>query len=745
MQQSEAQHKHEESLDIETQKVMQEIKQEMPPTYSAEAPKLDSNLVNNSEEEEHKFDAQVDSLLSILINSVYSSKDYFLRELISNASDAIDKRKRSLYVSGTCNEELAIKIVPDSDKNTITIIDNGIGMSKADLINFLGSIATSGTKEFKKKIANTENPDMGALIGQFGLGFYSAFLVADQVDVITKKEEDVPYIWSSRGPGGFVIAPYHSEVPQGTSVVLHIAERCKEYLNTTKLENIIKAHSAFVAYPIYLYVLSEKTRKVPKPDTDKPVEEIKEEGEDKDKDGEIKEADEVVDEEKESEEVEETYTEGEYKHLNAQAPIWSRNPRQETITEAEYESFYKTLSNDWEKHIAVNHSFIEGGDIEMQVLLFLQSHPSYGVFDRGSKPPCNIKLYVQNVLITSDLSEAVPEWMSCVHGVVSSKDIPVNVSREVVQGKSVMNLIKRVLVKKTIDMFKDLSKDKENFMKFYKHGATNIKLGIYKESSDIAQKLAKFLYFPSSKSEEPISLDEYVSRMAEGQKQIYILTGISLNELKRHPMLEKVKKYEVLYMAEPIDEFAIQALNKYNDLPFQRITSDGLELPGETKDMQAEEENYKTFVEKAKTVLGEGVEKVVLSGDLVESACTIKSGKYSYSGAMEHIMRTQPGQASNPMFASGYLTKKIFEINPGHPIVQGLKRKFDAGQDSEFESGIKLIYETSLLACGYPIENLGDFASKVFNYIETGIKKDCEGQVEVSQTETTQAEAAPAA
>ncbi|KAI5192286.1 molecular chaperone HtpG [Nematocida sp. AWRm77] len=705
-------HNSEENIDVETQRVMEEIKKELPLSHTEEKIHLDSSVVRPEEEEPHRFDAQVDSLLSILINSVYSSKDYFLRELLSNASDAIDKRKKLAHAKGEAvNEEMSIKIVPNAEGSTLTIVDTGVGMTKADMVNYLGSIATSGTKEFKKKLAENKDGDMGALIGQFGLGFYSAFLVADQVDVISKHEDDVPHIWSSRGPGGFVIAPYHTSVQQGTTVVLHIASKCAEYLKTKKLEDIVKVHSSFIEYPISLFVTTEKTRKVPK----KEKEACAGEGEQADTVEEVK--------EEEEKEEEETYQEQEFKHLNEQPPLWAKNPRETKITEEEYESFYKAFTNDWEKYFAVNHSFVEG-EVDIQTLLFIQNRPPFNMFEKKKKNTCNIKLYVQNVLVSNDLSEVIPEWVSFVHGVVSSKDIPINVSREVVQGHAVMNLIKRVVIKKVLDMIRELEGDEEKYMKFYKNFASYLKMGVYYESSDVSKKLSKFLRFFSTKSgEKMVSFDEYVKNMAEGQKQIYVLTGINIEEMKKSPFLEKLQKYEVLYLSEPVDEFVIQNMQKYGDFDIQRITSDGLELPEESADVKQIEEEYKDFLAAAKEVLGEGVEKIVISPLLKQSACSVSSSKYAYSGAMEHIMKYQPGAENNVMAKEGIFTRRVFEINPEHSIIHGLKSLLGNGKREEFNQGLKLIYETSLLACGYPVGNMAEFATKVFGYIKGEMEK----------------------
>lgn len=718
--------KHEPmEIETETEEAMKRAMKEAKKDFAIDMdtpknPTIDEKMIKDGKMEKHDFDAQVDSLLSILINSVYTSKEYFLRELVSNASDAIDKRRKIAQMeSEVIMDELCIKISADKEKKTITITDTGIGMSKADLVSFLGSIAKSGTKEFKKKLAEKkDSADMGALIGQFGLGFYSAFLVADHVDVISKKKEDIAYIWSSKGPGGFVIAPYNGEMHQGTSVVLHISEKCEEYLEEKKLESILKTHSGFVEYPIYLWVMTEKTRKIPKKaaektETDKP--------EDTPADRPEEEEIEEIKEEKAVEEEEEKYVEGEYKHLNSQAPLWSRNPETSKIEESEYESFYKTLTNDWEKYFAVNHSFIEG-DVEFQVLLFVQNRPVFSVFE--AEKTRNIKLYVQNVLVSCDMTEVVPEWLSFVHGVISSKDIPINVSREIVQGKSTMNLIKKVLLKKVIDMIKDIQADGTRYAEFYKNFGQNIKLGIYRSmDSGLSKKLAPFLRFETSKSDgKLISLDEYIGRMQPEQKHIYIISGISMKEIKENPILQKMKDLEVVYMDQPIDEFVVSTLNKYKDFEFQRITSDEFEMPGEKKDIKEEEESHKEFTAKIKEVLGDPVEKVTIFSDADDkTTCLVKSSKHAYSGTMERIMMAQPsGGNVHPMMATGYLTRKVFQINVQHPTIKGLKRKFDEKEDKEFERGVKLIYEASLLACGYPT-NSTSLPSIIFDYMQSSL------------------------
>lgn len=717
--------------DVEIQKVMEDLKSEQPLGASAgEKVVLDASEVVAAEEETHRFDAKVDSILSILINSVYSNKDYFLRELISNANDANDKRRRSAHATGGgLDVDLKIRIIPNKANSTLSVVDNGIGMSKADLVNYLGSIANSGTKEFRQQLKDSKESDVSALIGQFGLGFYSAFLVAEQVDVVSRTGEGEQNIWSSRGPGGFVVAPHHgAAIEQGTHVILHIAEKCKEYLEERKLEDLVKMHSMFIEYPIFLQVEVEKEEEAEKKEEagegeaeekmdieevqgddeeDVAVEEVKEEGEAK--------------EEPEKKKVKVL----EDKHLNSQKPLWARRPNDvnNPITNEEYAAFYKALTNNWEDHFAVNHSHIEG-DVELQVLLFIPKRPPFNMFEKTPKRD-NIKLYVQNVLVSSDLSEAAAEWMSFVHGVIGSKDLPINVSREVLQGKNVMKLIKRVLTKKVVEMIKDLVDKEEDYKKFYENFANCIKLAVYHEKGDLSQKMAKFLRYHSTKSgDKQVSLDEYIARMKPEQKQIYVITGMRKEDVVASPFLEAFADYEVLFMYDPLDEFVIQSLSKYENFELQRITSEGVEIPGDKKVEEDVVKSHEDFLKAVKDILGDRVDKVVLSSHLKKGACTVTSAKYAYSAAMEHIMRAQPMGDSNPMFSGGFMTRKNFEVNPQNTIIKILKQKFEADkEDASLKSEVQLIFETSLLECGYSVKNVSDYTSMVFNYLEKSLPK----------------------
>lgn len=736
--QSEIGEARKEIPDVEIQKVMEDVKSEQPQAPQGDKVQLDSSVVDAREKETHRFDAKMDDLLGLLINSVYSSRDYFLRELISNANDANDKWRLKCDAEGRqIDEELSIRIVPNKAAGTLTIIDKGVGMTKGDLVNYLGSIANSGTKEFRQAQAleSKGKGDMSALIGQFGLGFYAAFLVADQVDVISRTEEDGQHIWSSRGPGGFVVAPHHGEsIGQGTHVILHIDEKYKEYLEERKIEDVVKTHSMFIEYPIYLQV--EVERDAPEEPAGEPKEGAEDEAE---KIEEVK--DEPSDEIEELKDAEEPKGEKprkkvkviEDKHLNSQKPLWARNPKDKAnpITHEEYAAFYKALTNDWEDHFAVNHSHIEG-DVELQLLLFIPKRPPFNMFEKNAKRD-NIKLYVQNVLVSSTMEDGVSEWMSFVKGVVGSKDLPINVSRETLQAKDkVMRLIKRMLTKKVLEMIKDLAAREDEYKKFYENFASSLKFAIHTEKGDLSQKMAKFLRYETSKSSKPISFDEYVARMKPEQKQIYVITGMKREDVVASPFLEAFSEYEVIYMWEPMDEFVLQNLPKYEGVEFQRITSEGVEIPGEKKLEEDVVKSFEDFLKGVKGVLGDDVDKVVLSNHLKKNACAVTSGKYAYSAMMEQIMRAQPGGDVNPMLTGGFMTRKNFELNLESPVVLDLKRKYEEDKEGvAFKDGVRVIFETSLLDCGYSVKNLSAYTSKVFKYLEDGLaraKGPCEGE-----------------
>ena len=654
--------------------------------------------------------------MDLIVNSLYSNKDVFLRELVSNASDACDKlRFTSLSDSSVMagNEEMRIKIRGDPESKTLTIEDTGIGMSKEDLVSSLGTIARSGTAKFMEMLKSQSDGEN--LIGKFGVGFYSAFLVADKITVTSKNPSDAAtWVWESEiNASSYTVKESEEAMTRGTKIVLHLKEGCEEYATGEKLSALVKTYSEFISFPIDVWAKQNKEKEVEDTASTQALKEAwtKKKIEAEAKGEEFTEPEPKPVMKKEYEQVENWST------ANNDKPIWVRSPKD--VEQESYNEFFKSTFKEFLDPLANTHFAVEG-DIEFRSILFVPGMAPFEQQDMMQKSRA-IKLFVRRVFISDEFDESLlPRYLTFIRGVVDSSDLPLNVSREILQESRVVRVIRKRLVRKTFDMLKDIAaRDNDDYETFWDNFGRNLKLGVI-EDSDNRKDLADLLRFTTSKSGDEgklRSLEQYVSEMPEAQKSIYFVAADNKAAAEASPFLEKLKQkgFEVLYLIDPIDEVAMANLATYKDTPIVDASKEALDLGDEDESEKAKREElaeeFKTLTTWMKECLGNQVEKVEVSNRLTDTPCVLVTSKFGWSANMERIMKAQ---AMGDNRAQDYMKgKKTMEINPSSPVIAQLRKQMDADA-ALAKDNCQLLFDTALLTSGFTVDSPAEFAARVF-------------------------------
>ncbi|KAJ6880521.1 heat shock protein 90-6 [Populus alba x Populus x berolinensis] len=677
--------------------------------YESTAAESDSSSSPPSVGEKYEYQAEVSRLMDLIVNSLYSNKEVFLRELISNASDALDKLR---FLSVTDSEllkdaaELDIRIQTDKDNGIITITDSGIGMTRQELIDCLGTIAQSGTAKFLQALKDSK--DAGAdnnLIGQFGVGFYSAFLVADRVVVSTKSpRSDKQYVWEGEAnASSYTIredTDPENHIPRGTRLTLYLKRDDKGFAHPERIQKLLKNYSQFVSFPIYTWQEKGYTKEV----------EVDEDPAEAKKD----EQDDTTEKKKKTKTVVEKYWDWELS--NETQPIWLRNPKE--VSTEDYNEFYKKTFNEYLEPLASSH-FTTEGEVEFRSILYVPAIASTGKDDIVNPKTKNIRLYVKRVFISDDFDgELFPRYLSFVKGVVDSNDLPLNVSREILQESRIVRIMRKRLVRKAFDMILgiSMSENREDYEKFWDNFGKHLKLGCI-EDRENHKRIAPLLRFFSSQSEEEmISLDEYVENMKPEQKDIYYIASDSITSARSTPFLERLleKDLEVLFLVDPIDEIAIQNLKSYKEKNFVDITKEDLDLGDKNEEKEKiMKQEFGQTCDWIKKRLGDKVASVQISNRLSSSPCVLVSGKFGWSANMERLMKSQTvGDMSSLEFMRG---RRVFEINPEHAIIKNLTAACRSNQDDEDAlRAVDLLYDAALVSSGYTPEDPAQLGGKIY-------------------------------
>ncbi len=619
-----------------------------------------------------QFKAESKRLLDLMINSIYTHKEIFLRELISNASDAIDKlyyKALSDGNTGLNRDDFAINLIPDKEKRTLTITDNGCGMTKDELDADLGTIAKSGSLNFKQAMDKKENIE---IIGQFGVGFYSAFMVAEKVTVLSEAfGSNEAWKWESSGTEGYTLEPC-SKQGNGTEIILQLKpdtddEKYGEFLDTYHIKSLVKKYSDYIRYPIKMDM--EKSR--------------------------LKEG---------TKDQYETYTENET--LNSMVPLWRKNKNE--ITQDQYNQFYKDKFGDYENPAKVIHMYVEGAS-NFHALMYLPAHAPFNFYTRDYEK--GLQLYSNGVLIMDKCADLLPDYYSFMRGIVDSEDLSLNISRETLQHDRQLKLIAERIDKKIHSELETMLKnDREGYEKFFKNFGLQLKYGIYQDYGAHKEELQDLLLFYSSSEKKLVTLKEYVDRMKKDQKYIYYACGDTVDHVDKLPQSETVKDhgYEILYMVDPVDEFAVSMLAKYADKEFKSVSADdlGLETEEEKKEVEKKAEENKDMLTFMKNTLGDKVSSVVLSQKLkTHPVCLSTNGAISME--MEKVLNSMPNVEKDKI-----KTKRVLEINSSHPIFAKLCDLYKDDKDTLKEYA-QLLYEQALMIEGVAVDDPVDFSNHI--------------------------------
>lgn len=726
--------------------------------------------------EKYNFVSDMTRLMDIIVNSLYTHKEVFIRELISNASDACDKA-RFLAVQNPDflgdKKDLEIRVELDPEAKTFSIYDSGIGMTKNDLVKNLGTIAKSGTTSFIEAISKGDSLN---LIGQFGVGFYSSYLVSNKVVVTSKHHDDDQYVWISTASSYFTVSkdPRGDTLKRGTRVTLHLKEDASDFYEESVVKKNIKKYSEFINYPIYLRVNKTYTREeeieADETETKTETEAEKTAPESESTKTESTEDLEVTDEKKEEkkEKKKRTVTEWRYEWelINENKPLWLREKKE--ITKEEYNKFYKALTKDTEDPHSYEHGKLNG-EVNFKYLIYIPAKKPYDLFENYYGKNSALKLYVRRVLVNEQFEELMPRYMNFIRGVVDSDDLPLNVSREQLQQHKMIKVMSKNLVRKAIQMMlkmaiekeveeedeededeeeennteennekEEETKDKEKgvsrFNKFWENFGKNVKLGVIEDVPN-RMKLAKLLRFYSTKNpKELTSFDEYIKNMKEKQEYIYYIAGEDKEILFKSPLIQKLRErdIEVFLLDDPIDEFCIQNLSEYEKKKLKNVAKGDLKLWDEDDDDLAKKKedkmkkDFSSLITWWKKLLGDKVDKIQISKRLVDTPCIVVSSEHGYSSSMEKISKYQ-AFANHDKAASAYLYgKKTLEINTAHPTIKTLRERVlsEETPSTEVEDTARLLFESALLESGYSLMDPHEFAARMDRVLKYNLNLD---------------------